>query len=81
MIKEKKIELKELNFREMEQFFESFGEKKFRASQVFNWMYNNLATDFEEMRNLPKSLIHKLKDEARRIVTVKNIGYRIKMDA
>ena len=59
----KKIELKGMPLNEMEIYFESIEEKKFRASQVINWMYNNLATEFDEMINIPKALKEKLKDK------------------
>lgn len=52
----KKIELKDLTLPQLEKHFVAAGEKKFRATQVFNWMYNNLVTSFEEMSNLPKPL-------------------------
>ncbi|MBE6055295.1 MAG: 23S rRNA (adenine(2503)-C(2))-methyltransferase RlmN [Clostridium sartagoforme] len=37
------------------------GESSFRAKQVFSWIYNNV-WEFEEMKNLPKTLIEKLKE-------------------
>jgi len=37
------------------------GESSFRAKQVFSWIYNNV-WNFDDMKNLPKSLIEKLKD-------------------
>ncbi|KXT78256.1 23S rRNA (adenine(2503)-C(2))-methyltransferase RlmN [Streptococcus sp. DD13] len=33
------------------------GEKKFRAAQIWEWLYRNRVQSFEEMTNLPKSLI------------------------
>ena len=59
----KKIELKGMSLREMEVYFESIGEKKFRASQVFNWMYNNFATNIDKMLNIPNSLKAKLEEK------------------
>ncbi|EAC3883557.1 23S rRNA (adenine(2503)-C(2))-methyltransferase RlmN, partial [Listeria monocytogenes] len=35
-------------------------EKKFRANQVWEWLYEKRVTSFEEMTNLPKPLIEKL---------------------
>ena len=52
----KKIELKGLTLSQLEQHFVAAGEKKFRATQVFNWMYNNLVTSFDEMSNLPNPI-------------------------
>ncbi|MCF0147988.1 MAG: 23S rRNA (adenine(2503)-C(2))-methyltransferase RlmN [Clostridium sp.] len=37
------------------------GESAFRSKQVFSWIYNNV-WEFENMKNLPKSLIEKLKE-------------------
>jgi len=37
------------------------GESAFRAKQVFSWIYNNV-WEFENMKNLPKALINKLKE-------------------
>lgn len=37
------------------------GESAFRAKQVFSWIYNNV-WEFENMKNLPKSLVEKLKE-------------------
>ncbi len=52
----KKIELKGLTLSQLEKHFVAAGEKKFRAAQVFNWMFNNLVTSFDEMSNLPNPL-------------------------
>ena len=42
-------------------WFESMGEKKFRARQVWEWIWIKSATSFDEMSNLSKSLREKLK--------------------
>ncbi len=54
-----KINLKNMSISELETFFEGIEEKKFRATQVFEWIYKG-AKDFDEMHNLPNSLIQKL---------------------
>ncbi|MGT2754419.1 23S rRNA (adenine(2503)-C(2))-methyltransferase RlmN [Streptococcus ovis] len=36
------------------------GEKKFRATQIWEWLYQKRVQTFEEMTNLPKSLMEKL---------------------
>ncbi|BDD39249.1 23S rRNA (adenine(2503)-C(2))-methyltransferase RlmN [Streptococcus ruminantium] len=38
------------------------GEKKFRATQVWEWLYRLRVQSFAEMTNLPKSLIEKLEE-------------------
>lgn len=41
-------------------WFEDQGEKKFRAKQVWEWLWAKSATSFDEMSNLSKSLRDKL---------------------
>ena len=50
----------DLTFKELENYFLENGEKKFRASQVFEWLYKKRVTSFEEMSNLSKDLINRL---------------------
>ncbi len=45
-------------------FFESIGEKKFRAIQVMKWIHQYGADNFEDMTNVSKDLRAKLKDIA-----------------
>ena len=52
----RELQFKGLTLDELKEYFKSIGEPKFRAGQVFNWMYNHLVEDFNEMLNLPKSL-------------------------
>jgi len=40
----------------LEMFFESIGEKKFRATQVMKWIHQLGVTDFQQMNNLSKDL-------------------------
>ena len=44
----------------LEAFFESIGEKKFRATQVMKWIHQLGVTDFQEMNNLSKALRNQL---------------------
>lgn len=53
---EKKILLKGLTLPELQEYFKSIGEPKFRSGQIFNWMYNHLCFDFNEMQNISKEL-------------------------
>lgn len=53
------INLKDLTIKELETFFEKIGEKRFRAKQVFQWLYRGVS-NFEEMTNLSKELREKL---------------------
>jgi len=45
-------------------FFESIGEKTFRAQQVMKWIHQQGVTDFDQMTNLSKSLRERLKELA-----------------
>jgi 23S rRNA (adenine2503-C2)-methyltransferase len=45
-------------------FCEQLGEKRFRATQLFRWIHQKGATDFDQMSDLAKSLRSKLKGVA-----------------
>ena len=46
-------------------FCEQLGEKRFRATQLFRWIHQKGASDFEQMSDLAKSLREKLAGRAR----------------
>jgi 23S rRNA (adenine2503-C2)-methyltransferase len=46
-------------------FCESLGEKRFRATQLFRWVHQRGAREFDQMSDLAKSLREKLKTTAR----------------
>ena len=47
----------------LEEYFINIGEKKFKANQVYDWLYKKRVTSFDEMTNIGKSLTQKLKDD------------------
>ena len=47
----------------LEDYFLSINEKKFKATQVFEWLYRKDVTSFDKMTNLSKDTIGKLKEE------------------
>ena len=53
--------IKDYNLDELKQEFINLGEKPYRAEQVFNWIYKENVTSFDEMTNLSKDLREKLK--------------------
>jgi len=55
-----------LNFdrEQLSVWFETLGDKPFRANQVFKWIYQSFETDFEQMTNISKALRQRLADEA-----------------
>src|SRR5215211_8939327 len=52
--------IRQLSYSELENFFESMGEKKFRARQVWEWLWQKHAHSFAAMTNLSKELRQKL---------------------
>ena len=44
-------------------WIESKGEKKFRATQIWEWLYRKRVQSFTEMTNISKDLLTKLDDE------------------
>ena len=60
MVKEKGNNIRDLSQEELVKFFESLGEKKFRANQVYEWLWQKHAHSFADMTNLSKELRQKL---------------------
>ena len=52
-----------LSLNDLELYFESIGDKKFRARQVYEWIYKKKVNSFLEMTNIKKDLIEKLNNE------------------
>ncbi|MBC2577206.1 23S rRNA (adenine(2503)-C(2))-methyltransferase RlmN [Peptostreptococcus russellii] len=71
-----KIVLKNLTEKEMKDFLVSIGEKKFRGSQIFSWIYKDIR-DFDEMNNIPKSLREKLKETS----IIGNIDMELRLES
>tara|TARA_B110000116_G_scaffold259335_1_gene261345 strand:+ start:2317 stop:3525 length:1209 start_codon:yes stop_codon:yes gene_type:complete len=59
-----KVNLLGLNHQKLVSFFESIGEKKFRAAQVLKWIHQLGVIDFDAMTNISKGLREKLKRTA-----------------
>lgn len=57
-----KENIKNYNLEDLQEVVENLGEKKYRAEQIFNWIYKENVTRFDEMVNLPLSLREKLKE-------------------
>ena len=62
--------------KDLETYFTDIGEKKFKAIQVYDWLYKKRVNSFEDMTNLKKSVIEKLKEDFKieklRILKVQN---------
>ena len=48
---------------DLEQYFLALGEKKFKATQIYEWLYEKRVTSFDEMSNVKKDVITKLKED------------------
>lgn len=53
----------DITLEELENYFINNNDKKFKASQVFDWVYKKRINDFVDMRNVSKETINKLKDD------------------
>jgi 23S rRNA (adenine2503-C2)-methyltransferase len=65
LVTETRINLFDLDQVRMRAFFESMGEKPFRAEQVLKWIYHQRVTDFDQMTNLSLELRQRLRQVAR----------------
>ncbi len=68
--------IRHLSLSELETYFTSIGEKKFRVKQVHEWLWQKHAHSFDDMTNLSKDLRTKLSTEftlpALQVETVQN---------
>ncbi|MFZ1288577.1 MAG: 23S rRNA (adenine(2503)-C(2))-methyltransferase RlmN [Melioribacteraceae bacterium] len=60
----KLIDLKNFNLLEIQLFTKELGDSAFRGKQIFNWIFDNYAENFDEMINIPVSLRNKLKEKS-----------------
>ena len=61
-MEQEKLDIKSLNFTELQDFVLKLGEKPFRARQLYEWMHRKLAVSFQEMTNLSKDFRGKLEE-------------------
>jgi 23S rRNA (adenine2503-C2)-methyltransferase len=59
-----KTDLKNLTLPALEQFLQGQGKERFRALQIFKWIYQHDARSFEEMTNISKELRAELTETA-----------------
>lgn len=48
---------------DLEEYFLNIGEKKYRAVQVYDWLYKKYVYDFNEFSNIKQSIIDKLNND------------------
>ena len=58
-----RIDIKSLNFEELQKAMVEFGEKAFRGKQIYEWLHQKAVTDFEQMSNLSKDLRNRLEQQ------------------
>ena len=59
-----KLDLKGLSLPQLESLLLEFGKEKYRAKQVFHWIYQRDVTDFEQMTDLGKAFRAQLAERA-----------------
>jgi 23S rRNA (adenine2503-C2)-methyltransferase len=62
MLEAAKKNIRHLSLSELEQYFATLNEKKFRANQVYEWIWLKQARSFEDMTNLSKELRTRLNE-------------------
>ena len=53
----------DLNMKQLQDMLEAHGQKKYRAKQMFSWLYRKRVDDFASMSDLPAALTSKLAEE------------------
>ncbi|HYH03461.1 MAG TPA: 23S rRNA (adenine(2503)-C(2))-methyltransferase RlmN [Bacillota bacterium] len=57
------MDIKDLLFEELQQFLEGSNFPGYRAGQIFDWVYQKKALQWEEMTNLPQNMRQALQDK------------------
>lgn len=52
-----------MSLKDLEEYFLSHNDKKFRATQIYDWLYRKSVTSFDDMTNLKKDVIELLKND------------------
>jgi len=74
-----KTPLLDLTYEQLKGFITSWDEPAYRADQIWGWLYRSLATDFQEMTNLPQELRERLA-EATLLRAMKPLEERVSAD-
>ena len=69
----------DLNLKQLEEMLAGYGQKPYRAKQLFTWLYRKRAMSFSEMTDLPAALIEKLSAEYA-IMPVKELTRQVSKD-
>ena len=71
-----KVVLKNFTEAQMKDFMKTIGEKPFRGSQIFSWIYRG-AKSFDDMNNIPKGL----RDKLEQVSYIGNIEMELKLES
>ena len=52
-----------MNMQKLEDYFVNIGQKKFKAIQVYEWLYDKRVSSFDDMTNIKKDVINSLKND------------------
>jgi len=63
MLKAKSKNIRHLSLSDLEEYFVENGDMKFRARQVYEWLWQKKAQSFDDMTNLSKDLRHLLANQ------------------
>jgi 23S rRNA (adenine2503-C2)-methyltransferase len=61
-VKDKKKDIRALTKEQLQEFFVNQGDKSFRGSQVYEWLWNKSAHSFEDMTNISKETRQMMED-------------------
>lgn len=53
----------DMTIQKLESYFEKHNEKKFKARQIYDWLYKKRITSFDEMTNIKKDIIERMKQD------------------
>jgi 23S rRNA (adenine2503-C2)-methyltransferase len=73
----KKQNIKGMSLQELQHFVETIGEKKYRGTQLYSWIYAKSAQSFREMTNVSKGFQDILENSA----TLENLKLEAKRDS
>ena len=54
------MDIRALDFDELQEYLLQIGEPTFRTKQFFSWLHNQQITDFEQAHNVGKKLLQSL---------------------
>jgi 23S rRNA (adenine2503-C2)-methyltransferase len=61
-VENQKIDIRKLSLTELEDYFLAKGDKKFRAKQVYDWLWNKSLKNFDDMSNISLATREMLKE-------------------